>query len=159
MKKNKGMESKLIVRGFLRGQLVDGKTKKVVGDSGWVQNKISNNGLADLALLLGAQANSYVLGYAALGTQTAAPDMTQTTIIGLVNTFKGINLSTSGTCTLVCTASFSSADLTASCVVGAAALYKTNTAGSMFANQTFTTSNWASNQDFNLTYQIRFATA
>ena len=159
MKREKVSESKLIVRGFLRGQLVDGKTKKVVGDSGWKQNKISNNGLADLALLLGSQANAYVLGYAALGTQTAAPDMTQTTIIGLVNTFRAINLSTSGTCTLVCTASFSSSDLTASCVVGAAALYKTNTAGSMFANQTFTTSNWASNQDFNLTYQIRFATA
>jgi hypothetical protein len=158
IKKKRG-DSKLVVRGFLRGQLVDGKTRKVVGDSGWVQNKVMNNGLADLALLLGAQANSYTLGYAVLGTQTAAPDMTQTALIGSVNSYRALNLSTSGTCTLVCTASFSSSDLGASCVVGGAGLFKTNSAASMFACQTFTTSNWASNQDFNLTYQIRFATA
>lgn len=152
--------SKLVVRGFLRGQLVDSKTGKVMGDSGWVQNKLTNDGLTNLALLVGSQANSYVVGYAQLGTQTASVNATQTDVIGGVNSFRSVALSTSGTCTLTATASFSSTALNSvSCVVGAAGLFKTNTAGSLFAMQTFTTSNWATNQDFNLTYQVRFATA
>lgn len=147
------------IRGFLRGQSIDPITKRVMGDTGWIENTLTNNGLINLANLLGAQAGSYVAGYAALGTQTAAVNMTQTDLIGRTNSFQALNLATSGTATLTCTASFSSSDLSASCSVGAAGLYKTNTAGSLIAAQTFATSAWNTNQDFNLTYQIRFATA
>ena len=157
MVKKSGTKSKLVVRGFIRGQLVE--NGRVVGDSGWVQNKLTNDGLTDLARLAGAVAGSYAVGYAQLGTQTDAVDMSQTDLSGGVNSFIALNLATSGTCTLTCTASFSSSDLAASCEVGAAGLFKTNSAGSMFAMQTFATSAWATNQDFNLTYQIRFATA
>lgn len=157
MARKKKHDSKLVVRGFLRGQLIDSETGKVVGDSGWQQNKLTNDGLTNLARLTGQQSGSYPVSYAVMGTQTAAVNMSQTAVVGGVNVFKALNLSTSGTCTLTCTASFSSADLAASCVVGAAGLYYTNSA--LFAMQTFATSNWASNQDFNLTYQVRFATA
>jgi hypothetical protein len=149
--------SKLTVRGFFRGQLTE--NGKVVGDTGWIENKVTNAGLTNLALLLGGQANSYVAGYAVMATQVAAMDMTQTAMVGPINSYRAVDLSTSGTCTLVMTASFGSASLTASAVVGAAGIHKTNSAGSLIAGQTFTTSNWATNQDFNLTYQIRFATA
>jgi len=151
--------SKLVVRGFLRGQLVDSATGKVVGDSGWVQNKLMNDGLTDLARLVGAVAGSYAIGYACMATQTDAPDMSQTHVIGPINSFKALNLSTSGTCTLTATASFGSASLTAAATVGGAGLFKTDSASSMLCMQTFATSAWATNQDFNLTYQIRFATA
>lgn len=155
----KGADSKLVVRGFLRGQLVDSESGRIVGDTGWIQNKLTNDGLTDLARLVGAVAGSYVIGWARLGTQTDAVNMSQTNVIGAVNTFIGLNLTTSGTCTLTATASFSSSDLSASCEVGCAGLFKTDSASSMFAMQTFATSGWATNQDFNLTYQIRFATA
>lgn len=158
MERKKRSGSRLVVRGFLRVQGIDPITKKVIHDSGYVQNKVTNAGLTNLACLLGSN-NGYTVAYAALGTQSTAVDMSQTDIDGRVNSFRVVTLSTSGTCTLTATASFSSSDLAASCSVGAAGLFKTNSAGSMIACQTFTRSNWASNQDFNLTYQLRFATA
>ena len=157
MKKKGG--SKLVVRGFLRGQLVDSKTKKVMGDTGWIQNKLTNDGLTDLARLVGAVAGSYVIGYAQMGTQTDAVNMTQTDVLGGVHSFKALTITTSGTCTLTATASFGSASMGTAANVGCAGLFKTDSAGSMFAMQTFATSAWATNQDFNLTYQVRFATA
>lgn len=151
--------SEVTVRGFFRAQIVDSKSGKIVGDSGWIKNKLTNNGLINLVHLLGGSAASYQVGYAALGTQTAAVNMTQTDIIGRTNSFRAVNTTTSGTATLTCTASFASSDLGASCEVGAAGLYKTNSAGSLIAMNTFATSQWNTNQDFNLTYEIRFQTA
>lgn len=157
MRKNKNV-SRASIRGFIRGQLIDGKTKKIVGDSGWVENKLTNDGLQNLAKLLGGIAGSYIVGYAVLGTQTAAFDMSQTALIGTTNSFASLDISTSGS-TLICTASFASSNLGASCEVGAAALHKTNALSSLEAGQTFATSQWNTNQDFNLTYQIQFQTA
>lgn len=158
MERKKRSASKLVIRGFLRVQGIDPVTKRVLHDSGWVQNKVTNNGLINLAQLLGSN-NGYTIAYAALGTQSTAVDMSQTDIDGRTNSFRAITLSTSGICTLTATCSFSSSDLGASCSVGAAGLFKTNSAGSMVACQTFDRSAWAVNQDFNLTYQLRFATA
>lgn len=157
--KTKAKEVEVMVRGFFRAQLVNSETGKIEGDTGWIKNKMTNNGLVNLADLLGAQAGSYVVGYGALGTQTAAVNMTQTDLVGRTASFNSLNLSTSGTATLTCTCSFASSQLSASCEVGAAGLYKTNTAGSLICAQTFATSQWNTNQDFNLTYQIRFQTA
>lgn len=151
--------TELKVRGFFRGQLVESETGSIVGDTGWVQNKLTNEGLTDLARLISGAAGSYAVGYAVLGTQTDAVDMSQTAVSGPVNSYKAVSTGTSGTCTATFTVSFGSASLTASCEVGCAALHKTDSAGSMIAMQTFATSAWATNQDFNLTYQIRFATA
>jgi hypothetical protein len=159
IKKKGRKKTKFFIKGFIRGQITDGNTGKVVGDTGWIENKATNEGLTNLARLLGAQAGSYIVGWAALGTQTDAVNMTQTDMSGRTHSFKALNLSTSGTCTLTCTASFGSASLSASCNVGAAGLYKTDSAGSMIAMQTFATSQWNTNQDFNLTYQLRFGTA
>jgi len=147
----------LKVRGFLRGQIVDAKTGKIVGDSGWVKNKATNAGLTNLANLI--VGGGYAVGYAALGTQTDAVNMTQTDLIGRENSFQGISTSTSGTCTATFTCSFAGADNSDTIAMGAAGLFKTNTAGSLVAMQTFATSNMATNQNFNLTYQLRFATA
>lgn len=157
--RTKPKSSKVIIRGFMRAVLVDGKTGKICGDSGWLQNKLTNDGLIDLALLLGGQGGSYIVGWGAMATQTAAMDMTQTDMVGRTASFQTLSLSTSGTATLTATVSFSSTMLTASCSVGAAGLYKTNTPGSLICGQTFATSAWNTNQNFNLTYQVRFATA
>lgn len=158
--KNEGQDLGIAkVRGFLRGQLIERPSGRIVGDTGWVENKATNEGLTNLARLLGAQAGSYAVGYAAVGTQTDPINMTQQDISGRTASFEALNLSTSGTCTLVCTASFASGDLGASCEIGAAALYKTDSSSSMVNAQTFATSQWNTNQDFNLTYEVRFQTA
>jgi hypothetical protein len=151
--------SKLTVRGFIHAQIVDPKTGKIEGDTGWVENKLTNAGLTVLADLIGGGANSYAVGYAAAGTQTDPVNMTQTAVIGSVNSYRAIATATSGTCTQQFTVDFGSASLSAVCNVGAVGLHKTNSAGSMVAMQTFATSQWNTNQDFNVTYQLRFATA
>lgn len=156
-KEKKGQYSKLSVRGFFRAQLVESGTGRIMGDSGWIENKLTDGGLQDLALLFGGSGSQ--VSHAVLATQTDAVNVTQATIIGSTNAFQALNLSTSGTCTLTCTASFASGDLGASCEVGAVGLFPTNANANMFAAQTFATSAWETNQDFNLTYQIRFATA
>ena len=147
------------VRGFIRGQLVNPKTGKIEGDTGWVQNKLTNAGLTVLADLIGAGANSYRVGYMAAGTQTDAVNMSQTDLSGRTHSFITAATGTSGTCTQTFTVDFGSASLSGSCSVAAVGLFKTNSAGSLIAMQTFTPSQWNTNQDFNVTYQLRFATA
>ena len=62
------------VKGFFRLQGVDSKTGKIVHDSGWIENKLTNNGLVNLAdRLVGS--GGYAVGYAAVGTQTSAVNM------------------------------------------------------------------------------------
>ncbi len=156
--------TKVVIRGFIRGQLVNPETGKIDGDSGWVENSASNVGLTALAAWLGQQAGSSGINYGAMATQTAAFNMTQTDMVGRTASFASLNLSTSGTCTTTATVSFSSTMLSASCNVGAAGLYFASTGtgaqtNGLFCGQTFATSQWNTNQNFNLTYQIRFATA
>lgn len=151
--------SGIVIKGFLRVQLLDKKTGKIIGDSGYVQNKATNEGLTNFARFIAAQAGSYVVGYAAIGTQTAAVNVTQTDVIGRENAFKAVNVSTSGTCTATFTCSYDGSNNSAAINVGAAGLFKTDSAGSMVACQTFTTSNFSTNQNMNLTYQLRFATS
>lgn len=153
------MKSNIAVRGFFRAQIVDKKTGKIVGDSGWTKNKLTNAGLTVLADLISAGANSYQVNYMAAGTQTAAVDMSQTDIVGRTHSFVAVTPSTSGTATAQFTADFGSASLSGSCNIGAVGLFKTNSAGSCVALNTFATSQWNTNQDFNVTYQLRFATA
>lgn len=146
----------LKMRGFLRGQIID-KSGRVIGDTGWHQNKATNDGLTNLALrLTGA---GYAVGYAAIGTQTAAVNMTQTDLIGRENSFQAVSTSTSGTCTATFTCSFAGSANSDTVTIGAAGLFKTDSAGSMVAAATFTGSQMTTAQDFNLTYQLRFATA
>ena len=158
-RKKEGMGGKLTVRGFIRGQLVDPKTGKIGGDTGWVENSLVNAGLQVMADLIGGGANSYKVGYAAAGTQNTALNMTQTDLVGRTHSFMAVATATSGTCTQTFTVDFGSASLSASCSVAAVGLYKTNSAGSLVAMQTFAASQWNTNQDFNVTYQLRFATA
>jgi len=153
------IKNTLTVRGFIHAQIIDPKTGKIHGDTGWVENKLTNAGLTSLANLIGGGAGGYTVGYAIAGTQTAAVDMSQTAVIGSTNSFRAIATATSGTCTQTFTVDFGSASLSASCNVGAIGLHKTNSDGSLVAMQTFATSQWNTNQDFNVTYQLRFATA
>lgn len=153
-RKDKVPATKLSIKGFFRGQLVNRETGKVEGDTGWVQNKMTNFGLNQLAQLLGGSGAK--VSYALMAKQTDDVNVTQTTLLSSTHSYKALNLTTSGTCTLVATASFGSASMTSSGNVGAAGLF--NTDSSMLCGQTFTTSQWSTNQDFNLTYEVRFAT-
>jgi hypothetical protein len=95
-----------------------------------------------------------------MGTQNTAFNVSQISLLGTTCQANTVNLSTSGTCTLTATCSFASNTLGgASCSVSAAALMATNNGSTnMLAGQTFASSAWNTNQNFNLTYAIYFAT-
>jgi len=152
------MKDGIKMRGFVHGQIVDRKTGKIVGDTKWIKNKATNYGLTNLGNLIAGN-SGVAVGYAALGTQDAAVNMTQTDLIGRENSFQAITTSTSGTMTATFTCSFAGANNSDTITVGAAGLYKTNSAGSLVACATFTGSQMTTAQDFNLTYQLRFSTS
>ena len=142
----------LKVRGFFRGQIVDAKTGKVHSDSGWVKNAASAGGLTAMALLIAGSTSNQPVTSGILGT---AFNSASTTLGGSANSLAAVNTTTSGTCTATFTCSFAGSN--GSLNVGAAGLVAANSA--MIAGQSFTSSAMATNQNFNLTYQLRFATA
>lgn len=144
------------IRGFMRGQLVDAKTGKIVGDTGWGRNKLTNYGLQDLANLLAGN-SGVAVGYGGIGTQTASVNMTATDI-DHENSYQAITTSTSGTGNATFTCSFAGANNSATLTIGAFGLYKTNSAGSLIAARTYTASQMTTAQNFNVTHVISFAT-
>jgi hypothetical protein len=139
------------IKGFLRGQLVD-------ADSGWTENTVLNYGLTALAAFAAGAAGSVKPGRALLAAQVGAMTMSQTALVSTGNAYAVFGATgTSGTGAASFTCSFAGSD--GSLAVGAAGLYTSNSAGGLWAGQTFATSNMATNQNFNLTYQFQFATA
>jgi hypothetical protein len=67
-----------------------------------------------------------------------------------------LTASTLATGTLRMTASWSSTDNAAAITIGSIGIYNHLTTGTLGSGQSFTTSQWASNQDLSATYEWRF---
>lgn len=158
MKTRKASEG-ITVRGFFRAQIVDKKTKKIIGDSGWCPNTVTNFGLdnACAGASIGASGSCQALS-AHLATQSTAVNATQISLVGTENTMQDLTPSTVATGTARVTCSFDGTDNSATITVGSVGLHSnTNPATDLIAGQTFTTSQFATNQDLNLTYELRFS--
>lgn len=153
--------SKSSVKGFFRLQLGEEKDGKqiVVGDSGWVQNTITEHGFDDYIVgAVGGIAASSQISNMQIATQTDAMNTTQNSLSGEVNERKTTNNTLSGNGTLVCTASWSSDDNTdGPADIGAVGLYEHSSTGSLACGELFTTSTWATNQNLSATYELRFS--
>lgn len=159
-----GIQEGTKIRGFFRLQIMEGD--KVVGDSGVVQNTVTNEGFRDyLARALGAQANSKQVSHAALGTGTA-PGAAATTLDGEITHAAGsrdaVSAATSSDSKAIrFTGTFASADSHNTTTVNIANIglfqqSNTNTA-TIFAGATYDSSSWATNQSVNYTYDISFS--
>lgn len=154
----KSKYSKLGVRGFGRVQLVDKDTGKIVGDSGYFENTVTNNGLNNACAGASIKATgSYAVGYCAIGTRTDTVSADQTDIGNRQNAFKSVDASTVATGTARCTCSFDGSDNSATLTIAEIGLFKTDSAGSLIATQTFTTSQMTTDQTLNATYELRFS--
>jgi hypothetical protein len=143
------------IRGFMRGQLVNAKTGKIEGDTGWGENKLLNYGLNNLAqFLTGA---GVAAGFGAIGTQTAAINMTATDIM-VENSFKALTTASSATGNATFTVSFGGASNSDTLTIGSFGLFKTDSVGSLIAARTYTASQMTTAQNFNVTHIINFAT-
>lgn len=154
------VQSSIRLRGFARIQVGErdaGGHLKIVGDSGWVKNTITNNGRDQyIAATVGAVSGSKLVSHLQLATQSTAVDAASTALVGETRVRKALTASTLVTGTLRMTASWSSTDNTAAITIGSIAIYNHLTTGTMGSGQSYTTSQWASNQDLSATYEWRF---
>lgn len=155
------------LKGFFRVNItedVNGK-QKIVGDSGWKENQVTNLGIQDYLVdaLLGNAGNKAV-SHMALGTG-AAPASNATALLGEIthaaDSRKSVTTSIVASRTAQFTAAFNSVDsfVTAALNISNVGLFETSTTegGTVFAGNTYTSSSLATNQNVNVTYQIRFS--
>ena len=149
------------VRGFFRVQL--NEDGRVVGDSGWRENQVTNLGIQDyLVTWLVTGSGGKAVTHMAIGTG-GVPASNDTTLSGQVTDGKRAAVSTSivSSRTAQFTAAFNSSDsfLTASANISNIGLFATSATnlGTLFAGNTFASSAVATNQSINATYQIRIS--
>jgi len=153
------VEDGLRLRGCFRVRLAEGKDK-IVGDSGWHENQVTNEGVRNyLARLLGALASSSQIGYAGLGSGTV-PGAAATTLDGEVEARAAVTAATSSSSLAVrFTATFASSDsfVTNTQNLSNIGLFATNTGGTLFAGNTYASSACQTNQAVNVTYDISWS--
>lgn len=148
------------VKGIFRVQITE--DGKVVGDSGWKSNQVTNLGFNQyLVSSLGSGLTGKVVSHMAIGTG-GAPAATDTALAGEQSVRAAVTSATSSSSkTLRLTATFDSAAsfVTASKNISNIGLFNTSTAvtGTVFAGNTYTSSACATNQNVNATYDIIFS--
>ena len=148
----------LKVKGMYRVQITE--DDKFVGDSGWLENQVVNLGFRwYLAGSLGAIANSSQVSYVALGTG-GAPAAGDTSLTGEVEVRTAVTAATSSDSKAVrFTATFSSAGsfVTDTQAISNIGLHRSATVGTLFSGAAYASSNVATNQNVNVTYDISFS--
>ena len=155
-------KSRARVRGFYRLNILE--NGRVVGDSGWTENQIVNNGYSNyLCDLLGKSSSSKQISRMMLGTGTA-PGATDNTLNGELNTATYTRTTvtyanvSSKTARFTATFASSSSHITAAVTLqNIAIINDTTSAGTLMAGNTYATSQWNTNQDLQATYEIRFS--
>jgi hypothetical protein len=147
------------LRGFLRvklGEDDENGNPVVVGDSGWVENQITNLGWEKFILSsIGSVTDSLYVKRCVLGVggipasnATACPSETRRST--------NIGVATSGSFTLQFTTNFVSGtaggDIDVCCLVN-----DTASDGTIMCGTSFTSSAWASNQAVSVTYELQKA--
>ena len=152
------MQDGLKIKGMFRLQITE--EGKIIGDSGWKQNQITNDGFNDyLCKALGAVSGSKQVSHLALGTG-GVPAASATTLAGEVQARQSVTAaSSSSSKTIRFTGTFSSANsfVTASANVSNIGLFNSSSTGTLFAGNTFASSAVATNQNVNSTYDIIFS--
>jgi hypothetical protein len=133
---------------------------RIVGDSGWHTNQVTNDGFNNfLVKLVGSMAGSSQINYMALGTGTV-PGAADTTLQGEVVKRASVTAASSSTSkTLRFTATFASANsfVTDTRNISNVGLFGTSSGGTLFAGNTYASSSCATNQNVNCTYDITFS--
>ncbi|OEU68512.1 MAG: hypothetical protein BBJ57_07480 [Desulfobacterales bacterium PC51MH44] len=154
-------KSAIKIQGFARVQIEE--SGKVVGDSGFVgPNTITNVGFLNyLCHVLGGSAGSSLVAFIALGTgTTAATDAVALPGEIMASTQrKAPTYANVGSTTAQFAATFASSDnfITAAANISNIGLFRSSAENSLFAGMTYASSALNTNQNVNVTYQIRFA--
>jgi hypothetical protein len=131
---------------------------KLVGDSGWQKNQITNLGYDQyLCQSLTGAAGKKSVTHLGIGTGTA-PGAAATTLDGELASRVTVSTSTVSSKTAQFTCTFASSVFSTQGVktISNLGLFETSSGGTLFAGNTYTGSQWNTNQDVQATYQIRF---
>jgi len=154
------IEQTIKVKGSFRLNIMNPEGTKIVGDSGWVENLVTNLGFNEyLVSALGSIAGSKYISHVGLGTGTA-PGAAATTLDGEVGTRQGVTAATTtGSKTLRITATFAAGWHTSASAhnISNIGLFNSSSGGTLFAGTTYASSSCASNQAVNVTYSIIFS--
>ncbi len=149
------------VRGFFRAQVTE--NGRVVGDSGWRENQVLNDGIEQyIVTWVVSGSGGKAVTHMAIGTG-GAPASNATVIAGQVTDGKRAAVSTSivSSRTAQFTAAFNSSDsfLTATANISNVGLVNTSAtnAGTFLCGAAFASSAIATNNNLNVTYQVRFS--
>lgn len=150
-------------RGFFKLQICE-QDGRVSGDSGWVENTITNDGFDQyLCRSLAGITGSKQVTYAMIGTGTA-PGATGTSLPGeitdVANARCAVTPSVIGSKTVQFAFTLASGIYTESKVIQNIGLINhssTSVAGTIFAGNTYATSSLQTNQSINASYQIRMS--
>ena len=153
------MKQSVGLRGFLRVHL--GKDDEdgnpvIVGDSGWVENQITDLGWEKFIMsTLGGVAGSLQVGGCVLGTG-GIPASDATVCPGETRRHSAIGVDTSGSFTVQFTTNFVSGtaggDIDVCCLINA-----TTSDGTIMCGTSFDSSTWASDQAVSVTYELQKA--
>lgn len=155
-------KDKFGLRGVFRLQIgedgPDGKTR-IVGDSGYIKNQIVNLGWQDYILAsIGGVSGSKQVGRMILGTSNAAPASNGTSLGGETTRSTSINAATVGSFTLRFTTQWTSDLCPGACTLNNAALINnTASGGTILCGNTFSSSQWQTNQAVSATYELQKA--
>jgi hypothetical protein len=164
MKKSKAQKDSANVEGIYRLQITE--DGKVVGDSGWNHNQITNDGFKEFVIDWLTSGSGKSISHAALGTGTA-PASNATSLNGELTQASNARVAvtssiiSSRTAQFVATFASSNSFITSAVNIANIGLFNVSTtgAGTIFSGNTFASSSLATNQNVNMTYQIRFVSA
>lgn len=146
------------VRGFFRMQIT--QQGEVVGDSGWQENTVVNLGFNDyLVRTLAGITGSKQVTHMAIGTGDA-PGATDTSLGGELAKRAAVSAATGATSKVaqfLATFASSASFVTAAATIRNLGLFNVSAGGSIFAGNTFVTSQVQTNQNVNATYTITFS--
>jgi len=145
------------IRGFFRIQIED-EEFGIVGDSGWRENQITNDGFLNIVKQLGTSLTGSKHSHLALGTG-GAPASNATTLTGEVVKRAALTAASNGSTALQMTATFASADsfVTATANLSNIGVFGTSSGGTLLSGNTYASSSCATNQNVNCTYSWTFA--
>lgn len=153
------MNQGIKIKGFFRVHIVS-DTGEIVGDSGWRENQITNDGFDQfLAKSLGAIAGSKQVSHMAIGSGTV-PGAAATSLNGEVVKRASVTAASSSSSKAVrFTATFDSANsfVTNTQNISNVGLFNSSATGTLFAGNTYASSSVATNQSVYATYDITFS--
>jgi len=148
---------KIGVKGFARLQIVDKKTQKIVGDSGWFENQITNYGLNSCIVAAPIGAASVVAAGLMLGSGTNPAS--DAVALPLSNTdYYSAFAQSSVIDSLTARMSQSFDGAAGAATLANIGVFAAST-GSLLAGKSFASSALATTQSVNCTYEWRYTTS